>query len=138
MNMETNKERNIDLVKAGINKFKSGNIGGMLEDFAEDIIWNSYENEKIPSARLYKGKAATGEFFRELGKDVIFNDFTPEHFYGDEDMVFVKTHQAATVKSTGKKYDNEMLLSFKIKNGKISECFAYVDSANIEKAYLKS
>jgi len=136
--METNKEKNIDLVREGINKFKSGNIGDLLDDFTEDVVWNSYENEKIPYAHLYRGKAATGEFFRELGKDVIFDDFTPENFYGDGDMVFVKTHQAATVKSTGKKYDNEMLLSFKIKNGKICECFAYTDSANIEKAYLKS
>jgi ketosteroid isomerase-like protein len=135
--METNRERNIALVREGINKFKSGNIKGLLDDFTEDVIWNSYENEKIPYAHLYRGKAATGEFFRELANDVTFIDFTPEDFYSDGDMVFVKAHQAATVKSTGRKYDNEMLMSFKLKNGKITECFAYVDSANIEKAYLK-
>lgn len=136
--MATTREQNISLVRDGIIKFKSGNIKGMLEDFNEDVIWNSYHNQNVPYAHIYKGKAATSEFFKELGNDVVFTDFTPEHFYGDEDMVFVKTHQAATVKSTGKKYDHEMLMSFKIKNGKVSECFSYVDTADLEKAYLKS
>jgi ketosteroid isomerase-like protein len=136
--MDTIREKNIALVRNGINKFISGNIPGLLEDLNEDVVWNSFENQKVPYAHAYRGKAATGEFFKEIGNDVVFNDFTPENFYGDGDMVFVKTHQAATVKSTGRKYDHEMLLSFKIRNGKISECFAYVDSADIEKAYLKS
>ncbi len=136
--MAANRDQNIALVKDGINKFRNGNIQGMLEDFADDIVSNSYENSNVPYARIYKGKAATAEFFKELGKDVVFNDFTPEKYYGDEDMVFVKTHQAATVRSTGKKYDHEMLMSFKIRKGKVSEFFGYVDSADMEKAYLKA
>jgi ketosteroid isomerase-like protein len=61
--METNREKNIALVRDGINKFLKGNIGEMLDDFSDDIVWNSYQNQNVPYARLYKGKKATGEFF---------------------------------------------------------------------------
>ena len=135
--MESSKEQNITVAQNAINEFLKGNIQGMLEKCADDITWSTNENPDVPFAHTYRGKSGANQFLNDLGSNVEFKDFSPEKYYADDDMVFVKTHQAATVKSTGKTYDHEMLLSFKIRDGKISEFFAYADSADIAKAFSK-
>ena len=135
--MTSTKEQMITLVKQGIDDFLKGNIPALLDRFTEDITWSIYSNPDVPFAKTYNGKSGTAQFFKELDNNVNFNVFSPEKFYADEDMVFVKTHEAATVKSTGKTYDYQMLMTFKIRDGKICEFFAYGDSAAQSRAYSK-
>ncbi|HET6557904.1 MAG TPA: nuclear transport factor 2 family protein, partial [Prolixibacteraceae bacterium] len=113
------------------------NIPALLDRFTEDINWAIYSNPDVPFAKSYKGKSATAQFFKDLDNSVNFNVFSPEKFYADEDMVFVKTHEVATVKSTGKTYDHQVLMTFKIRDGKICDFFAYGDTAAQSRAYSK-
>jgi ketosteroid isomerase-like protein len=135
--MASTKEQNIAVAEGAINAFLKGNIQEVLDVCTEDIIWTTHQNPDVPFAKTYEGKAGTGQFFNDLGSSVDFSVFTPGKYYGDEDMVFVKTHQAATVKATGKTYDHQMLMTFKLRDGKIAEFFAYVDSADQGRAFAK-
>lgn len=135
--MTSTKEQMITLVKQGIDDFLKGNIPVLLDRFTDDITWAVFSNPDVPFAKTYNGKSGADEFFKQLDNSVNFNVFSPEKFYADEDMVFVKTHEAATVKSTGKTYDYQMLMTFKIRDGKICEFFAYVDSAAQSRAFSK-
>jgi uncharacterized protein len=135
--MKTTKEENIEIAQTGINEFINGNIDGLLEVCAEDITWSTHQNPDVPFAKTYMGKTGAKQFLNELADNVDFSVFSPEKYYSDEDMVFVKTHQVAKVKSTGKSYDHHMLMTFKIKHGKVSDFFAYVDSADQGKAFAK-
>jgi ketosteroid isomerase-like protein len=133
--MTSTKEQNIAVTQQSINEFLKGNIQGVLDLCTEEVNWTTYQNQDIPFGKTYKGKAAAGQFFRDLADSVDFIVFTPEKFYADEDMVFVITHQAAKVKATGKTFDNQLLITFKITDGKIAEFFGYIDSADMEKAF---
>jgi ketosteroid isomerase-like protein len=133
----TTKEQLIAVVRQGIDDFLKGNIQALMNAFSEDIRWATYPSPDVPFAKSYKGKAAVGQFFKELDNAVNFNVFSPEKYYSDEDMVFVKVHEAATVKSTGKTYDHHSLFTFRVREGKISEFFAYVDSADQARAFTK-
>jgi len=133
--MTATKEQNISVVQKGVGEFIKGNIPGMLDTCDDDIVWTTNQNPAVPFAKTYKGKSGARQFFNDLNGNVEFTDFSPEKYWGDDDMVFVKTHEAAIVKKTGKKYDHEMLMSFKVRNGKIVEFFAYVDSADQERAF---
>ena len=133
--MTSTKEQMISLVKSGFDDFLKGNIPALMDKFTDDIDWGIYTNPDIPFAKGYKGKAATAQFFKDLDNSVNFNVFSPGKFYADEDMVFVKTHEVATVKSTGKSYDHEVLMTFKIRDGKICEFFAYGDTAAQSRAF---
>lgn len=137
MTMTSTKEQMITVVKQGINEFLKGNIPALLNSCTEDILWAIYSNPDVPFAKSYKGKTDTAKFFKELDNSVNFNVFSPEKYYADEDMVFVKTHEAATVKSTGKTYEYQMMMTFKIRDGKICEFFAYADSAAQSRAFSK-
>jgi uncharacterized protein len=133
--MESSKEQNIAVAQLAINDFLKGDIQGMLSLCADDITWSTNENPDVPFAHAYKGKTGVNQFLNDLKSNVEFKDFSPEKYYGDDDIVFVKTHEAAKVKSTGKTYDHQMLMSFKIRDGKIKEFFAYVDSADQARAF---
>lgn len=135
--MTSTKEQMITLVKQGIDDFLKGNIPALLDNFTEDITWAIYANPDVPFAQTYKGKSGTAQFFKDLDNSVNFNVFSPEKYYADEDMVFVKTHEVATVKSTGKTYDHQILMTFKIRDEKICEFFAYGDSAAQTRAFSK-
>lgn len=135
--MTSTKEQMITLVKNGIDDFLKGDIQALLDNFTEDISWGIYSNPDIPFAKSYKGKAGTAQFFKELDNSVNFNVFSPDKFYADEDMVFVKVHEVATVKSTGKTYEHQVLMTFKIRDGKICEFFAYGDTAAQSRAFSK-
>lgn len=135
--MTSTKEKMITLVKNGIDDFLKGNIQAMLDNFTEDINWAIYSNPDVPFAKSYKGKTGTAQFFNELNNHVNFNVFSPGKFYADEDMVFVKVHEVATVKSTGKTYEHQVLMTFKIRDEKICEFFAYGDTAAQSRAFAK-
>jgi ketosteroid isomerase-like protein len=100
--MATTKEQNINIVQNGVNEFIKGNIPGMLDACADDIVWITSLNPDLPFAKIYKGKTAAGQFFKDLGSNVDFSEFSPGKYYGDDDMVFVKMQQAATVKKPAK------------------------------------
>jgi ketosteroid isomerase-like protein len=135
--MTSIREQNIAITQQSIQEFLNGNIQGVLDLCANDVRWITYQNPNIPFGKIYQGKDAAGQFFADLGGNVDFTIFTPEKFYADEDMVFVITHQAAKVKSTGKNFDHQMLMTFKIRDEKIVEFFGYIDSADMEKAFSK-
>ena len=133
--MKATREENIEVAQTGINAFINGNMEGLLDVCAEDIVWSTHQNPDVPFAKTYKGKEGARQFLNDLADNVAFSVFSPEKYYSDDDMVFVKTHQVAKVKSTGKTYDHQMLMTFKIKHGKVSEFFAYVDSADQGRAF---
>lgn len=135
--MTSTKEQMIALVKRGFDDFLKGNIPALMDKFTEDINWAIYSNPDVPFAQSYKGKEGTARFFKELDNNVNFNVFSPEKFYADEDMVFVKVHEVGTVKSTGKTYDHQVLMTFKIRDGKICDFFAYGDTAAQSRAFAK-
>jgi ketosteroid isomerase-like protein len=126
----TTTDENIAIAQNGINDFLQGNIQGVLDACSDDIIWDSFHNPAVPFAKTYNGKDGVGQFFADLASNVDFTDFSPGKFYADDDCVFVKVHEAGTVKSTGKTYDNDFLMCFTINEGKITQFFAYVDSAD--------
>ena len=135
--MTSTKEAMITLVKQGFDYFMKGNIPALMNRLTEDVTWAVYSIPEVPFAKTYKGKQDTIQFFKDLDNSVSFTVFSPEKFYADQDMVFVITHEVATVKSTGKTYDHQVLMAFKIRDEMISEFHAYGDPAAQLKAFSK-
>jgi ketosteroid isomerase-like protein len=135
--MTSTKEAMVTLVKQGFDDFMKGNIPALMNRFTEDITWAVYSIPEVPFAKTYKGKQDTIQFFKDLDNSVSFTVFSPERFYADQDMVFVFTHEVATVKATGKNYDHQVLMAFKIRDEKICEFSAYGDPAAELKAFTK-
>jgi ketosteroid isomerase-like protein len=129
------KQDNIVIVRNAFSDFLNGNIPGVLEACTDDVVWGSYDNPTIPYASMYRGKNGVAEFFSNLGGSVDYENFETKSYYGDHDMVFVTGNHRGKVKSTGKKFGHDFLMQFRLREGKVSNFFAWVDSRDQANAF---
>lgn len=129
------KEQNIAVVQNAFADFAQGNIPGILEACTDDVTWGSYDNAAVPYAKTYHGREGAGEFFATLAATVDYTRFEPREFYGDDAAVLVRGYHGATVKATGKTFGHDFLMQFRLREGKVYEFFAFVDSAEQAEAF---
>ena len=128
-------DQNIAVVQQAFDHFSKGNISGILENCTDDIQWGSYDNPDVPYASVYKGKNGVVEFFSNLSGSVDYENFETNKFYGDQDMVFVLGNHKGRVKTTGKKFGHDFVMQFRLRDGKVSNFFAWVDSRDQAQAF---
>lgn len=119
---------NLQIIQQAFDDFSKGNIPGILEACAEDVIWGSYKNPDVPYAGTFFGKEGVLEFFTNLAATIHYSNFEPQEFFAQDDTVFVLGHHTGTVKNTGKSFDHDWCLNFKMNNGKVQHYFAFIDS----------
>lgn len=136
--METLTEnRNIEIAKKGFADFGDGNIPAILDACTNDVTWGAWNNDAVPYAQTYSGKAGVAEFFKNISETIAYSAFEPKEFYAAGNKVFAKVYHAAMVKATGKSFAHDTLLEFTIEEGLIKSFFAYVDSYDQAKAFAK-
>ena len=128
-------EENTQIVISGYEKFKTGDIEGLLNLFADDIRWEVREIENAPFAGSRSGKQAVGEFFGQLAGAEDITRFEPLEFIAQGDKVVVLGDSAATVKATGRSYETDWVHVFHLRDGKIHEFQEFFDNAAATKAF---
>lgn len=128
-------KNNVQLIQEAFENFSKGNIPGIMESCADDIIWGSYNNPTVPYAGLFYGKEGVLEFFTNLGSNLNYTAFEPREFISQGDTVIVLGRHAGTVKKTGKSFDHDWAMHFKVKDGKVQKYFAFVDSLEQANAF---
>jgi ketosteroid isomerase-like protein len=133
----TKKDENIRVANKAITDFLSGNIAAVVDACTEDVQWGTYDNPGVPYTKTYEGKKGVAQFFSDLGNSVDFQSFEAHHSYGDKDMVFIIGYQKGLVKQTGKIYAHHFLMQFRLREGKISNFFAWIDSYDQAEAFKR-
>ena len=128
-------EKNKELVQRGYALFKTGDIAGILDLCADDIVWSGMESEYVPYSGTYTGKQGVAQFFSKLNQSVEFEQFEPTTFIVDIDRVAVAGASKSTVRSTGVPVENRWVHVFSIRDGKIVRFEQYDDSAAIVAAF---
>lgn len=128
-------DTNISVVQQAFENFLKGNIPAILESCTEDIQWGSYANPDVPFSSTYTGKNGVGQFFTDLSGSVDIENFQTSQFYGDNDNVFVVGNHKGKVKSTGKNFGHDFLMQFRLREGKVSNYFAWVDTHDQAQAF---
>lgn len=129
------KKDNIIIVKNAFADFLKGDIAGVVEACTDDVQWGSYDNPSVPYASSYQGKKGVTEFFSNLGGSVDYDKFDTNEFYSDKDMVFVVGRHEGKVKQTGKRFGHDFLMQFRLRDGKVCNFFAWVDSRDQAQAF---
>jgi uncharacterized protein len=129
------KEQNISIVQNAFANFLNGNIASIVEACTDDVEWGTYDNSAVPYGQTYHGKNGVAEFFATLVGTIEYTAFQPAEYFADVDMVFVKGYHEATVKSTGKTFGHEFLMDFKLRDGKVSSFFAWVNTRDQAAAF---
>lgn len=129
---------NTDIVQSGYEKFGSGDVAGLLESFADNILWQVPEIENAPFTGTREGKQAVAEFFKLLSENEKFDRFEPLEFIAQNDKVVVLGEVAATVNSTGRSYESQWVHVFTVLDGRVTEFQEFFDTAVVERAFQKT
>ena len=125
------------IVKQCYADFGQGNIAGVLNSLAPQVTWIDPGYPDIPYAGKRNGKQEVGEFFGDMNSRVEFTRFEPKAFHEDQGNVFVTGYFAGKARQTGKTFESEWAMTWRVEEGKVAFYQAYVDTNNLAKA-LKS
>jgi uncharacterized protein len=128
-------EQNILTVQKAFQNFLTGNAQGIMDACTDDVTWGSYFDPAVPFSKTYQGKKGVGEFFATLAATADYKKFDTNEFYADADTVLVKGYQEAVVRTTGKKFGHDFLMQFKLRDGKITYFFSFVNMLDEVKAF---
>ncbi|MBL7798130.1 MAG: nuclear transport factor 2 family protein [Saprospiraceae bacterium] len=122
---------NTGVVLAAYGAFGNGNIAGVLDQCADDIVWD-VSGHQMPgiSKTVHLGKAGVGQFFTELSGAAQFSRFEPRRFLTDGDDVVVLVYAEMNSKIDGHSYAINATHHFNFKNGKIAR---FTESASLKK-----
>src|SRR5215207_9836227 len=109
-------QENVEIVRRAFQAFEEGNVSGMLELMADDLI--TYRPD--PDRATYHGK----EGFFQATADWIegFQDWTatPGQFIDAEDHVLVSVRQTARGEGSGVPVERDFWFAFTVRRGKIA------------------
>lgn len=123
-----------DIVKQCYADFGQGNIAGVMGRLSEQVTWTDPGYPDIPYAGKRNGKQEVGEFFGEMNSHIEFTRFEPKAFHEDDGTVFVTGYFAGKSRKTGRSFESEWAMVWKVENNKVNFYQAYVDTRNIVKA----
>ncbi len=130
-------EKNMQTVQQMYAAFGKGDIPALLEANADEAVW-SYNVSKsdAPWHVPAKGKAQIPRLLADLAGAIEIHAYEPKEFIHSGDHVVSHVHFSYTVKKTGKKVDEEMLLWWTFNaQGKVIRLVHFEDTAQTLEAW---
>ncbi len=125
------EQKNVQLVQAAYAAFGRGDIDAILGMTSNDIDWQTFGPDELPTGGLRHGKPEVAKFFQQVGAAWNFERFEPQTFIAQGDNVVSLGIYTGTAKSTGRKFSSEFAHVFTIKNGVVTKYREYADTANL-------
>ena len=132
------ESENIDVARQGYENFKTGSISSLLDQMADDVVWQLPDIEGVPLAGKRTGRAGVAEFFSTLARDQEAIEFDPREFMAQDDKVISLGHYKWRVKETGREFESDFVHIFTIRDGKITGFREHFDTAAAAAAYQKT
>lgn len=130
------KHKSTVLVQAIFGAFLRGDVPAILDKLSDNVEWVvGTSSDVVPLFGAYKGKAAVQEFFVKLSEAEDIKVFDPNEYIAQYDKVIALVHTEATVKKTGKAFNQDTVMVWTIKDGKVTHFRAYDDTAAAAAAY---
>jgi hypothetical protein len=118
--------------------FGRGEVQAILDKLDDNISWTAVygSGPQVPQGGERRGKAAVGEFFKQLGPAVNFSKFEPREFIATGNKVVALGHYVGTT-SVGKGFDLDWAMVFTLRNGKVAHFQEFTDSAAVNASYTR-
>jgi len=124
----TQTKNNVQIIQQSFADFGLGNIQGILDVCTDDVVWTGAENPSVPIAGTFKGKDGVMKFFSTLVENVDYSSFEPKEFFSDKEAVIVLGHHTGRVKKTGKTFDHDWCMVFRLRDGKMYHYYVFGDT----------
>lgn len=130
------KQQNLKVVQDAYAAFGRGDFEGVLSKLSDDVDWfiPGPANEVAPMGR-WRGHEGVREFFRVLAESQDAEQFEPQRFIAQDDLVVVLGHYKWLVKATGRSTESDWVHVFTLHDGLVTKFQEYTDTANFMEAY---
>jgi ketosteroid isomerase-like protein len=132
------EQDNIHLAEQAYEKFKSGDIEGLIGLMSDDINWRLPQIEGVSFSGARIGRDAVVEFFRQVADQQEALEFEPREFVAQGERVVSLGHYRWRVKATGREYSGDFAHVFTARGGKIVAFHEFTDTAAVAAAYQKA
>jgi len=122
------EDANVKTVQSMYEAFGRGDIAYILDQLADDVVWENKAPRKIPWGGSYAGRDRVPAFFDAISSTVDTELFTPEEFIAQGDKVVVTGRFGAKVKSTGKSFTFDWVMIWTLKDQKVTSYIQFLDS----------
>lgn len=122
-------QQNINLVRSVYDCFFRQDIKELLSHHTDDIDWQVYGPEEIPTAGPRHGKDEVMSFFGTVDKLLEFDQFDIGQYVAQGDMVVALGNYSGTAKETGKKFESHFAHVITVRDGKVCRFREYTDTA---------
>jgi uncharacterized protein len=116
--------------------FGRGDVQAILDRVDDNVSWNAWygAGKQVPFGGTRHGKAAVGDFFKQIAQHINFSTLEPRQFVATGDKVVALGHYSGKT-SAGKNYDSDFAMVFTLRNGKVTHFQEFNDSAAINAAF---
>lgn len=131
---------NTQIVKDAYAAFVRGDVPSILNVLDEGVEWEAVKGAEgvAPHAGMRRGRAAVGEFFKQVDELLSFDTFEPKEFIAQGDLVIGIGRYTATLKSTAARISSDWVMAFRFRNGKIVQFREWTDSAQVVRAFAQT
>ena len=126
---------NIQIVQDVYRNFGERNVPGILAHFDKDVVWERPGAPDIPFCGTFNGHEGMIKFLTLVSQNVKIDSFVPKQFLNSEDTVVVIGEDTAKAIPTGKSYTTHWIQVFTLKDKKIVQGRAFIDTLQIAKAF---
>jgi ketosteroid isomerase-like protein len=115
--------------------FGRGDIPAAVECVAEDVEWWIPGSEEVPYAGAWHGPEGVADFFRRLGAAVEFEQLAVTEMLVSGDRVVVTGQELGRARATGALFENEWVMVFTVRSGRIAALRLYEDTEAVARAF---
>jgi ketosteroid isomerase-like protein len=127
-------QESLQVVKDGFAAFGRGDVAGLLDLMAEDVVWE-IPGAGLPLAGTYHGREGVASFFQKLSAQAEIQDFQPREFLADGNRVLVVGWERTKLRATNRTVEVDWVMAFTVRDGKIASYRQYTDTKLIASAY---
>ena len=119
---------NLNLVRGLYESFAKGDLAGVLAQFDPTIVW--LEAAGFPSVGgRHDGHQGVQAALTRVAEDWEDLKVIPREYVGDGDIVVVLGETSGTFRKTGRSFKSPFAHTLRLRNGKVIEWQAYIDTA---------
>lgn len=134
----TEQEKNIQIVKDMFSAYDKGDLKTLINSVADDKVdWKCPVTNDISTiswAKPRHNRQEVESFFNEFRENVEHIEMKPLRFTAQDDCVVVEGKEHSRIRSTGNEYSVDWVMVFVLKNGKVTELYEYLDTAEVTRA----
>jgi ketosteroid isomerase-like protein len=131
------EQKNQEIVQELYAAFARGDVPALLELVSDDVDWCIAGTSDVPYAGARRGREGVVAFLESLAASVAFDHFEPRGFVAQGDIVVVTGLEQGRALATGKSFENEWAMVFRLTDGKVAGLKSYEDTAAVAAAFRR-